>query len=298
MPLGGTLRNLKITLNTAPGTGKSHTFTLQRNSIDTAALTVTISDSSTAAELTGVDVPFCKYSTLSLRTTSSGSPASSGFSYCIECETAQANSSIYAGGRHGADPPSSVGSTGNLNPFFPANADWNSTSAIYAGRVGANGAITELLVVATGLDGTGAYEVALYKDAGAGYVKQDGTGGTVDTVLTVTGILITGSAALGSSTTSIGRKTFSLPVSVGDMVYAEIKGTVSGGLGGSAAVSTLFRATTNGEFILDGYTTSPGNTNFHPANDNTDAASSTEADEEITIGTLSNSLQITGVTWR
>lgn len=45
VPTAGSFSNLRINLKTAPGAGKSHTFTLRKNGEDTA-LTCTISDTS------------------------------------------------------------------------------------------------------------------------------------------------------------------------------------------------------------------------------------------------------------
>lgn len=294
LPLGCTLRNLKIKLTTAPGVGKSYTFMVCRNHVDTP-LHVTISDNATEAELTGVDVSFPAYSIVSLRSDQSGGVSGSAFSYWIECETGAPNVSIYGGGTNIA-APSSVGSTGRKNPFYPSTANFNTTNAYEQGRIGANGSIVGGFGVYSvfGALGTGVYEACLFKDSGSGFVKQDGTGGTVNTKITI--------QQVGNGSTDIcgafAAGTFELPVAIGDQVYWELKATVAGNLGGSFAMTTLFRATTNGEFIINGADSFLGNNDFHIANDNTDGGSSTEADVEIKTGPSTSSLQILGSTWK
>lgn len=74
-PLNGAVKNFRVNLTQAPGSGKSFTFTLQKNGVDTA-LVVTIADLDTIGSDTSTSVSVAAGDTLNLKLVPSGTPTS------------------------------------------------------------------------------------------------------------------------------------------------------------------------------------------------------------------------------
>lgn len=77
IPNSGTLRNLSFQLTNAPGSGKSWTFTVQKNGSDTG-LTVTISDTNTEGSDTTNTVTVAAGDLLAIKSVPSGTPTAMG----------------------------------------------------------------------------------------------------------------------------------------------------------------------------------------------------------------------------
>ena len=73
IPTDGTLTTLCINLETAPGSGKSYTFTVRKNGVDTA-LIVVVSDSNTTGEATG-SIDITTGDRITIKVVPSGTPA-------------------------------------------------------------------------------------------------------------------------------------------------------------------------------------------------------------------------------
>lgn len=91
IPRSGDLSNFYVALRTAPGSGKSRTFTMRRNGTSTIVV-VTISDANT----TGVDIsnfgPVNAGDAITIMSTSSGTPAASEVAFGWELRFAPASS--------------------------------------------------------------------------------------------------------------------------------------------------------------------------------------------------------------
>jgi hypothetical protein len=229
----GVIRNLDMHVASAPGSGKSWTFTIRLNGADTA-LTCTISDLAITARFTGADVTVAVGDVICLKHTSSGTPSGAAVHGSIEFESDNVGESIYGGG---GNYFTFSGGTTRYDGVFRASQVLNNTSAANASQVvAADGNITALVGWASGTPGSGEGLTAYVNLNG---VRQDGTGGTVDTTLT----LITVASATA---------TFTLPVVAGDVVYLEFVMAASQGIS-ARAIGVRFTATTDGQSQLAGY---------------------------------------------
>lgn len=120
VPTSGKLKNLYVKLTTAPGTGKSRTFTLRKNGEDTA-LTVTISDSATEGNDTVHEITMAAGDIVSLKSSPSSSPdvtfAFWGMTFLADTD----GESILLGGSK-SDPGYNV----SYNVLTGASVSWGS----------------------------------------------------------------------------------------------------------------------------------------------------------------------------
>lgn len=192
---GGTLKNWVITITTAPGAGKSQTFTLRKNGSNTA-LAVTISNLATSGSDTSNSVSVAAGDTIDVIQNTSGSPSAGGETKSVlEFEPTNAGDCLY--GWHVTTVASS--------PYPPIGMAESGTTADNA-VVAAGGTLTKLYVkskTAPGTAGSGkAFIFALIKNG----VVQDGTGGTVDTRAQII------------DTATSANSTFSLSIAAGDTI--------------------------------------------------------------------------------
>lgn len=235
IPAAGVFSNAYIALSAAPGAGKSYTFTLQKNGVDTSVV-VTISDAATSGQDITHSVTFAAGDHATWKCVPSGTPgAANVIQFYVEFNSTTGNTCIFT---EGLFPYSTL---------TPARFSGFSTS----GRVtGAGNQVQVTVAVAGVISGMYAYynngggvassswDFFVYKNG----TKQDGTGGTVNTqtnLSTVSGGLQVGSAS------------FSLPVSPGDVIYLEAirNGSTPNGTGG---VSISFVATNSNEIPFSG----------------------------------------------
>jgi hypothetical protein len=106
LPAAMTLQNLYVSINAAPGAGKSYTFTVRKNSADTA-ISVVIADSDTTGVYSGAAVSFAAGDIITLSITPSGTPTAP----TVVLWNLQADS----GGSHFAQILGGCGSTTNLS---------------------------------------------------------------------------------------------------------------------------------------------------------------------------------------
>jgi hypothetical protein len=237
----GTFRNLRVVFGTAPGSGKSWQLVVRKNAVDTA-MTVTISDLNTVGLSSG-EFTVAAGDYLSLRWLATNTPAQPAFmKSSIEFEGTTAK---YSGYTH---PPADLPTSGTrttgvfTNAYQGSSIDvWNATySASQIQQVcPTSGTIRRMQFRCNGSPGGGTkgWEVVLYKNS----VKQDGSGGTVDTRVTC------------SATSQDASATFALTVAAGDLVYAECTAlnTPAARMG---SIAIAFEADTDGESILCGWT--------------------------------------------
>ncbi len=239
--VAGTFRNFSFRVSTAPGAGKTRTFVVRKNGSDTGCM-VTISDTALIASDTTHSFTVSPGDLLSLSCASTGTPTNpgqGGYSYGIEFVPDSTGFSGYV--IPPMDLPSGAISTRWNGVFWPcpgSTVSWNSTTGEVDNIVACDGTITHARLYADVAPGVGTgYDIYIYKNG----TKQDGTGGTVDTHMSITGTNQTASA------------TFSLPVTAGDRVYTEL--TPSGAPSGpDLAIAFAFEADTEDEFMLGGWT--------------------------------------------
>jgi hypothetical protein len=223
---------LRVDLDAAPGAGTSRIFTLRKNGVDTA-LVVTITGAATGGLASG-EIALTAGDYITLRHTVSGSPASMGGrpKITVEIEGEEVGVSCYGGasGTLGTGAPH----TGIFSP-----AQWSVAGVIFSKEVVACiGTLTQIRLDLTVAPGSGkSYAFHVYKNG----VKQDGSGGTVNTTVTIADSAVTGSA------------TFSLPLTIGDNVY--LASTASGSPATTTAIAAArYVATTDGESQQGAYT--------------------------------------------
>lgn len=231
----GVINNLIVTVSAAPGTAKSWTFTLVKNNVDTA-IVVTISGSATTGRDTTNAVAVSPGDVLRLRATPSGTPASATTMHAFDFTSTNAAESFYI---VVAGSNASVSSVQRIGAFY--DRQWTAgAGSTQQAIVAAAGNVTACYMTANLAPGAGkSYTLVLYKNG----VKQDGSGVTVNTQVSIS----------GASATS-ANSTFTLPVSPGDTLYMEC--TPSGTPTATAVCFGLrFAATTDGESQAGGYWT-------------------------------------------
>lgn len=295
-----TLRNYCINLQTAPGLGASRRLRVYKNGIGTD-LDVTISDLDTKATLPGVELVCHRWSIVTLRDFPSGGPAGSEVDYCIEAETGEAGVSLYGPARYGSNNNApTLGVTGHANPFMPVSSgggsDWD-LQRMNEGRIGINGVLAGVFLEYMQREiGASAYDFYLWRstDNGVSYVRQDGSGGTVNTYKRLTRPF--GVAQPGVSFWYVGTE---LPLNVGDQVLAALTGAdnTGGALNFIMLVNAVFRATTNGEWFFNGETINANALFYTPNSNRNVGGSGTESAVSFVVGPLSTPLQIPGINW-
>lgn len=197
----GVLKNFTFTVQTAPGAGKSWTITLRKNGSDTAAV-LTLADTNTTVTYTASDISVSAGDLFTLRSDPSGTPAAMGqHHFGWEWTPTTDGQSIYG---KGYDTLSN--SATQYNGLFCGATAWASSATNNTSVVATAGNLTNLYVSLSGSPGSGNnYQFAVYKNG----TKQDGSGGTVDTRVTI-----------ADSATS-GNASFTLGLSPGDTCYLE-----------------------------------------------------------------------------
>ena len=202
-----TLRNFRVVLGTAPGSGVSRTFTIVKNGSATSlAVTITGTSQTTAID-TSNDVSFAAGDTVRMdMTVSGGTPAVSTFAFVIEGEGPDVYTSLYNFGEAGLN--TEVGNTVSWDGALYGGR-WTTSNADFMSSVVATpGTITGYRVLMTTAPGAAKTRtIHIFKNG----VKQDGTGGTVDTTLTFT----------GTGTNVSQTATFSLTVAATDRLYIQ-----------------------------------------------------------------------------
>jgi hypothetical protein len=230
-PAAGVFRNLLITLTTAPGSGRTYTCTLKINGSNTACV-VTISDAATSGSYTASDIAVAAGDRVNMSVVVSGGTAANSGDTRISLEF-EGTTAKQSG--HGW---SNLGANNGTNYAHPWEGGAASVLNDVQGIVGVPGDITALYlrIVSSGSVGASKTIVACLVLEG---VPQDGSGGTVDTRVTLT----TGGTAANA--------TFTLPVVAGDLLA--VRYVCTGSLAGDRFGTGLqFTATTDGYSNLGG----------------------------------------------
>jgi hypothetical protein len=260
IPVAGTFSNWRVGYKAAPGSGKSRTVTLQKDSgggFSSTALAITVADAATSGSDSD-SVTIAANDVVRILPSAAGGPASSSLSSSIEWTPDDGVSHLYGFAKLGAD---------SSNVLYGGAA--GATVAQGSSLNGISGTITTLalkLNIAPGGGNTRRYTI--YKNGTA----QDGSGGTPDTRVTISDGSLTGSA------------TFSLSVSPGDTLYL-IDAIVAGSPAGADLAGTIvFQPTTPRQFQFSGRVTLIGNDNgskyYHPIGSDGGSVSA-EAEREV-----------------
>jgi hypothetical protein len=236
-PCAGVFSNLIITLDVAPGaggSGKGYTFTLRKNGADTS-LTVTIMETATTARDVSHTVTVAPGDLLTLSSLAIASPTSPGTRGVV---MSLEHTGTVVGESGYAISPTNLSTSATVRNGVFAQWVWvTSAGTVVQNVVAAAGVIDKLYIRLNGLPGAGkTYTFNIYKNG----VKQDGTGGTANTTVTIDNASATGNAS------------FSLALVGGDVVYLECVPSGTPTLRAGAA-SVKFTATTDGQSQMCGW---------------------------------------------
>lgn len=159
MPIDGLVGNLRVVLETAPGSGKSWTYTLYKNSVATA-LTVTISDAATSASDTTNTVSFVAGDLLAWAAIPTNTP-DVPTNLLISCAVTGSNKqSFFTGG----DASTVSNSVDNFRGMWGGGA-WSSTESTHSMLMPTSGTIDKLYVILNNTPGGAAtYTFTVYKN--------------------------------------------------------------------------------------------------------------------------------------
>jgi hypothetical protein len=234
-PIATTISQLQVVVGAAPGVGKSWTITLRKNGGD-QTLTCTISDNATSASDTSNSVSVAVGDTLTMKVVPSGTPTASGGMWM----SMQSDGSVSGESAYGFYRSNISTSAVRYNACF-FGQDW--MTAVPSQLVAAAGTITHMRFTVTTAPTSGkSYTFYIYKNG----VKQDGTGGTVDTLVTIADAATSGNAS------------FSLAVVAGDEVYIECTPINTPAGAPQCRGALAFTATTPGESQFSGVTVNTG----------------------------------------
>ncbi len=288
----GTIRSLRIDLDTAPGVGKTRTFTVLRNG-NATGLTVTISGDTDVTATISVDQAFYKYDRLCIQNFQTGSPGTVPMSYCIEVESDDQQASVYGSGV--SDAGLGTGEVRYQGPLFTI-ASWENPAAHRENLVASAGNLTEYLIrLPYGMQrGDNIFDFVVFKDG----IAQDGSGGTIDTRLQI--IYNNGTPGSAYDPNPTIRAQFSLPVIVGTLL--KVRCTLTSNLSSNIirpAMAARIEANIPGEYTIGGGArplhTSDERWMPAPANDQ---ESVTETDWPIVIGPTTQAFSVQGIVAR
>lgn len=242
MAAAGVLQNLVVRLPTAQA--NTVTFTLRKNGASTAIVVALLAGATTGSDVVNtvsvvagdlIDLMFTG-------TSGAGFPAN----FYLEFVSSTTNLSAYGiGAASGSLSSNPVGTNSYVGGAF-GNGEFQTIQSVALSLsntysiVPTAGTMTHMrAAVLSGVaPGAGTWTVSVRKNN----ITQDGTGGTVNTTFTITGVATTGS------------KTFTLPLVAGDHVDVLVtrSGTDAAFANAQVAVGTTFVSTADGEFLCCG----------------------------------------------
>jgi len=264
----GVFSNWNIALPSAPGGGKSFTFTLRKNQVDTAAVIVISGTNTSGSYIPAISL--AEGDEITIRCTPASTPTVSEPSICWDFSSSNISESIY--GMANTAGPIAVS---RENRFFFAIDASNWTTPNAREIVTTAGVVSKYIVK---LDATPAGGTTLTFLVTKNGTDQDGSGGTSDTRLVFNNGDLKKTA------------TFSLSLAEGDLTT--FKCNVTGSPGTPRPIFGLvYTSTTEGESIfgsnflaaLDTTLTEYGRVGSSIPN-SIDDLSVTEANEEVVVG--------------
>ena len=228
----GTFSNFKITTTVAPGASKSLAFTFRVNGVS-KTMTATISGTGTSAsDIVNTDAVVAG-DQVSFICVPTGTPTVTGIIWIgleFTGTTAKASTCMTT-----SFAPSQTAT--NYNGVFSTDRVAAAAGATVRNVIAVPGTITATYMVISAAAGVGnSWKITLYKNGTA----QDGTGGTPNTAVTISG-----------NSAKTGNATYSLTVVAGDTIYMEIIPTSTPNAA-RMFWSVAETATTDGQFNLCG----------------------------------------------
>ena len=274
-PIAGNFQNLAITLSGSPGTGSTVVYTIRVNE-SPSGLTCSIVAPATSCSDTSNKAAIAAGDRVSIHfnRTVTGTPASASPHIAVEFDSTTL----------GASTNSSSGIQANTGATFYApifgyctNCTAATTTALVIAPVATAGTVTSMYILQSAAPGASkTFTYTLVKNG----TPQDGTGGTVNTVVALTG---TGSCPSGAN--CHGNTSFSLSVVAGDTLYVQGVPT-SAPAATKFSVGLAFAATATGQFNFCGSQNgndSASATRYTMAQ-NLSAPNATEANRYATFG--------------
>jgi hypothetical protein len=261
----GTLVNFRVVLSVAPGSGNSVTITVRKNGSD-SAMAITIANTDTAGVYTGT-LSVADGDRLILHWTTSGTPTVGSATWAIEFDSTNAKEHGYSG-ICGAV----TNSTTQYAGLFCNEVSWDATNGgTHIEPMAIAATIKKLRFRCSNfVSGGGSLVFCIMLNG----VAQDGSGGTVDTRVTV--------PTVGSGAGQMVSSSFSLPVVPGDEVYLRktVSGTVS--VGQTMSVSMLVESTYDGQFQFTCRSTALSSSSTqYTAPDRSGGSSTTESNSAV-----------------
>lgn len=201
----GVMRNFRVWLTVAPGAGTSRTFTFTVNGSN-SAMAVTIADGNTSGQYTATTIALTAGDLVRITQTTSG--ATAGCQVWVAFEFVPTTNG-HCG--YGCMSITNEGVGTEINAIFDARDTWigTATATGVAPSAGNITAVGVTLDVAPGATKSRTYNI--FKNG----TKQDGTGGTVDTTMSIV------------DANTANTATFTLPVVAGDRLQIQCVGTNS-----------------------------------------------------------------------
>jgi len=263
----GSFRNFKILREAAPGSGKSVTYTLRKNGVNTT-FAITIADLATTGENLGSSEAFAVGDKVSLICNYTNTPTAGSVKIYIEFVNSENHTDSFYGSMNNGSA-----NNGEFNGVFNGGEDWNAFASGVLSLCPINGTLLGTSFVIENPPGAGnSATLTIVKNL----VDQDGTGGTPDTRATISGAVATA-----------GSSTYSLPIAAGDILYTKV--TYVGPIGRNITAGYKFRATTPFEFAICGvYQNQTSGTQFEQVQ----GVTSSTIGAESTVNTISGSTKI------
>jgi hypothetical protein len=269
----GTLRNFSIRLRTAPGGAASRVFTIQKNGSDTLLVLTFGSGDTVQSDITNA-VTIVSGDDLQIKQVPSGTPAAAdAIEWTCDFEPTTPGHCLH-GGYANIASTSAVCFNALLAPINVAG--WETgTPKQFCDAIGVPGTIEAYGLQNPSFSSGVTYEFFLVKNG----VVQDGTGGTIDTLIT-----IVGDGASQQRTT----KVVNLPCAVEDVISIQGERTAGGSVAINPTIFCRFAATTPGTFNISAHSEALGNNEFSAVSGSQSGTgelnSATEADVQVRIG--------------
>lgn len=197
MSAAGTISNVASTITVAPGAAKSYTLTLKKNKVATSLVLTWSGAAQVLATDTTHSVAFVAGDLLAWELTVSGAVAASTIA-SFYAEISGSNAQYFSANNF------TVSADQGIEPSFQI-----STNGVTANQLvtpwPVSGSITGFGLYQNGAGTTGSWSFRINKNG----VDQDGSGGTVDTRVSIS----------SSASPSTATGSFSLPVTAGDLIY-------------------------------------------------------------------------------
>lgn len=240
----GSYANLKVFVTVAPGGVASKQYSVRINGTN-SSLTCTITGAATSCSDTTHSASITSGDLVNLRTDPSGSPSNGDTKFSVEFTPTTSGTNI--GGVFIISSPNN--STTSCSSIF-SRKNWTTTCpGSMPVPMSISGTITSLKILQASNSGTGGSGKKFVYNLVKNGTVQDGTGGTVDTTITI----------LDANNTSTGS--FSLAFVPGDLIYLQAVPTSTPASGGTQTYAYTYTSSTS-QLCFASDTTVSGSTQY------------------------------------